>query len=312
MVQKPPRLRPADRVSIVAPAGPFDRESFEAGFDVLARRYEPVFDPGISSKARYLAGDDDRRLAELHQALRDDRTRAVFCARGGYGAMRLLRRLHLDDAPPKPLIGFSDITSLHLALLARGRASIHGPVLTQLAKQPPDSLERLFTLLESDQPAPPLPGTRSLVPGRVRGRLIGGNLSVLTRLLGTPYLPDLRGALLFIEDVGERPYRLDRMWTHLDLAGVFARDTGVAGIVLGEFTTCLEPSADYTPDTILEELARATNLPCAAGFLFGHDDINHSLPHGCLAELDASTTSPPTLSFLEPFAETSPSAPSTS
>src|SRR3954469_25513092 len=130
VVQKPPRLRPADRVSVIAPAGPFDRESFEAGFDVLPRRYEPIFDPGLFSKARYLAGDDDRRLAELHQALRDDRTRAVFCARGGYGAMRLLKPLPLDGAP-KPLVGFSDITSLHLALLAGDRASIHGPVLTQ-------------------------------------------------------------------------------------------------------------------------------------------------------------------------------------
>jgi muramoyltetrapeptide carboxypeptidase len=296
VVQKPPRLRPADRVSIIAPAGPFDRESFEAGFDVLARRYEPVFDPGLYSSTRYLAGDDDRRLSELHHALRDDRTRAVFCARGGYGAMRLLKRLQLDSTPLKPLIGFSDITSLHLALLARGRTSIHGPVLTQLAKQPPDSLERLYALLESDQPAPPLLGTRTLVPGRARGRLVGGNLSVLTRLLGTPYFPDLRGALLFLEDVGERPYRLDRMWTHLDLAGAF---TGAAGIVLGDFTRCEEPQADYTSDTILGELARATNLPCAAGFPFGHSDINHALPHGCLAELDSDAR---TLTFLEPFA----------
>ncbi|HVE83324.1 MAG TPA: LD-carboxypeptidase [Myxococcales bacterium] len=299
MVQKPPRLRPADRVSIVAPAGPFDRESFEAGFEVLARRYEPVFDPGLYTSTRYLAGDDDRRLRELESALRDDRTRAVFCARGGYGAMRLLRRLRLDDSIPlKPLIGFSDITTLHLAFLARGRATIHGPVLTQLAKQPPDSLERLYTLLESDQPAPPLPGARTCVPGRARGPLAGGNLSVLTRLLGTPFLPDLRGALLFLEDVGERPYRLDRMWTHLDLAGVF---TQVSGIVLGDFTSCAEPSADYTADTVLGELARATNLPCAAGFRFGHGDVNHALPHGCLAELDANA-SPPTLTFLEPFA----------
>ena len=302
MVQKPPRLKPADRVSIIAPAGPFDRESFEAGFDVLARRYEPVFDAGLYSKSRYLAGDDDRRLAELHQSLRDDRTRAVFCARGGYGAMRLLRRLHLTDAPLKPLIGFSDITSLHLALLARDRASIHGPVLTQLAKQPPDALERLYTLLESDQPAPPLAGTRALVPGRARGRLVGGNLSVFTRLLGTPYLPDLRGALLFLEDIGERPYRLDRMWTHLDLAGVF---TQVSGLVLGDFTNCAEPAAaaaDYGADTILEELARATGLPCAAGFPFGHGEVNHALPHGVLAELDSDSTATPTLTFLESFA----------
>src|SRR5205814_8273868 len=150
---------PAARLRCLAPAAPSHPESSEAAFAPLARRYEPIFDPGLFSKARYLAGDDDRRLAELHQALRDDRTRAVFCARGGYGAMRLLKRLQLDGAPPKPLVGFSDITSLHLAFLARDRASIHGPVLTQLAKQPTDSLERLFGLLESDLSARLFVGT---------------------------------------------------------------------------------------------------------------------------------------------------------
>ncbi len=291
---KPPALRRGDKVRVVAPSGPFDREGFERGVAVLEERYVPVYDDGLFERARYLAGDDPRRLTELRAAFLDDDCRAVFCARGGYGVMRLLPSLDLAGLPHKPLVGFSDITALHCALQGQGRVSFHAPVLTQLGRQAHDVPSRLWDLLESDGPAQALRGERTFVSGTVEGPLVGGNLSVLTRLLGTPYLPDLRGAILLLEDVGERPYRLDRMWTHLRLAGVFE---GVRGVVLGDFTLCEERGESYGPLDILAELARETNLPCAAGFPIGHGDVNQAVPLGVQVRLDADDAR---LEFLEP------------
>lgn len=288
-------LRPHDPVAVIAPASGFERAAFDAGLAVLAGRYRPEYGPGIFTRHRYLAGDDARRLEELTAALADPRLKAVFCARGGYGATRLLTRLMQAALPgaPKPLVGFSDITALHLWLQAHGWISIHGPVLTQLGRLPATTHARLFALLESADPAPPLHGTDTYVPGVAEGRLIGGNLSVLSRVLGTPYMPVLDEAVLLLEDQGERPYRLDRIWTHLELAGVFAR---VRGIVLGSFTECEESNAPYHSGEVLRELARATGLPCAAGFPIGHGADNKAVALGVRVRLDADSR---TLSFLE-------------
>ena len=288
-------LKPQDPVAVIAPASGFDRPSFEQGLAVLAGRYRPEYEPGIFTKQRYLAGDDARRLAELTRALGDPRIRGVFCARGGYGATRLLAQLRAL-APPadaKPLVGFSDITALHLWLGAHHRMSVHGPVLTQLGRLPHATHARLFSLLESAQPAGQLQATDTYVPGVAEGRLVGGNLSVLSRMLGTPWMPELEDTILLLEDFGERPYRLDRMWTHLELAGVFAR---VRGIVLGTFTQCEEKEAPYTSSEVLRELVRATGLPCAAGFPIGHGAENEPLALGVKVRLDAGARR---LTFLQ-------------
>jgi muramoyltetrapeptide carboxypeptidase len=291
--QKPLLLRPRDPVHVVAPAGPFDRPTFEAGLALIAQRYSPQYEPGLYESHRYLAGDDRRRRDELSRALLDSRARALFCARGGYGSMRLVADLPLADMASTMLVGFSDITTLHLALQAQGRVSIHGPVLTQLGKQPPDVQERLFRLLESPEPPPPLTGSATYVPGTAEGPLLGGNLSLFIHLLGTPFMPALDGAVLLLEDIGERPYRLDRMWTHLRLAGVFER---VRGIVLGDFTECEERNAAYTSADVLRSLAEETGLPCAAGFPIGHGTLNYPVPLGTSVRLDASEAR---LTFLE-------------
>lgn len=288
-----PALRPGDPVVAVAPAGPFDRASFEAGLEVIARRYRVHYDPGLLTRHRYLAGNDERRLAELASALADRGTRAVFCARGGYGVMRLLPGLEGIEPAPKPVIGFSDITALHQLLQRRRLVSIHGPVLTQLPRLDEHAHARLFELLESDAPAAELTGEDTYVDGTVEGPLLGGNLAVLTRLLGTPFLAPLEGAILLLEDVGERPYRLDRMWTHLALAGVFRQ---VRGIVLGDFIGCEDKEADYSSAEVLRELATATGLPCAAGFPIGHGARNQPLPLGVRVRLDAGSRR---LTFLE-------------
>jgi muramoyltetrapeptide carboxypeptidase len=293
---RPPALRPADTVAVVAPAGPFDRSSFEAGLAILAARYRVRVGEGIFARARYLAGDDGRRLDELAAALADDDVRAVIAARGGYGAMRLLARLapKLAGLRPRAVVGFSDITALHGALQAAGWVSIHGPVVTQLGGQPPEVVERLFRLLESPaEPAPALSGV-PLVGGVAEGPLVGGNLSVLTRLLGTPHLPPLDGAVLLLEDIGERPYRLDRMWTHLALAGVFGR---VRGLALGEFTDCEDPAGEHGSAEVLAELAAETGLPCVGELAIGHGAVNEPVPLGARVRLDAAAGR---LEFLEP------------
>ena len=293
--QPVPALRPGDRVAVIAPASGFERETFEAGLARISARYRCEFGSGVFERQRYLAGSDARRLAELNAALADPGIRAVFCVRGGYGATRLLTRLagHAPPGAPKPLVGFSDITALHLWLLRHGRTSVHGPVLTQLARLADATAARLFELLESPRPAAALSGTASYVGGSAEGVLIGGNLSVLTRMLGTPWMPPLDGAILLLEDQGERPYRLDRMWTHLQLAGAFAR---VRGIALGTFTSCEEPGAPYTSADVLRELAADTGLPCAAGFPIGHGEVNEPVPLGVRVRLDADA---PRLTFLE-------------
>jgi muramoyltetrapeptide carboxypeptidase len=292
------RLSPGDPVAVIAPASGFDRASFDAGLEVLARRYRPEYGPGLFEKHRYLAGSDQRRLTELRTALAEPRTRAVFCARGGYGATRLLAAL-AHDSPPGPhkaLVGFSDITALHLWLGAHARISIHGPVLTQLGRLPAATHERLYALLEGRAVAEPLSGTATYVPGSAEGRLVGGNLSMLSRVIGTPFMPVLEDSVLLLEDTGERPYRLDRMRTHLELAGVFRR---VRGIVLGSFTGCEEQDAPYSSAQLLAELATATGLPCAAGFPVGHGATNEPVPLGTRVRLDAGARR---LTFLEPAA----------
>ncbi len=282
----PPPLQKGDRVAVVAPSGPFDRPTFDKGLEVIARRYQPVFTERIFERHRYLAGTDASRRADLQAALDDHSVKAVFAARGGYGSMKLLPSLRLSS--PRHLVGFSDFTSLHCAAQKQGWRSLHAPVLTQLGKQPADVIERLFALLEG-QPVTPLTGLRTVSGGIAEGPLLGGNLSVFTRLIGTPWLPELRGSVLLLEDVGEKPYRLDRMWMHLHLAGLFE---GVRGIVFGDFTGCDEK--DHTAADVLDELAFTLGIPCAAGFRIGHGEVNQPVMLGAPVRLDADAK---TLSF---------------
>jgi muramoyltetrapeptide carboxypeptidase len=164
---------------------------------------------------------------------------------------------------------------------------VHGPVVTQLANLPADDQAALYRLLEDPAPGVVLSGLEGVVPGRARGRLVGGNLEVFSRLVGTPFLPDLAGAILFIEDLGERPYRIDRLVTHLDLAGVFG---AVSGVVVGDFSACLEPeptraSSPPVGEVLADRLGRLA-IPVAQGAPVGHGTRNVALPYGVTCELD--------------------------
>jgi len=291
-VIRPPRLRPGDVIRVVAPSGPVPREAFLAGAAVLRARYDVRFDEGVFAREGFLAGPDQRRLGELGAALADPDARAVVMARGGYGLLRLLPFLDpaLLAARPRPLVGFSDGTAL-LAYAARaGVAAIHGPVVTQLGNLGEGDQRALFDLLENPNPGVLLTGLGPVIPGRASGPLVGGNLEVFSRLIGTRFLPDLAGAILFIEDLGERPYRIDRMLTALDLAGVF---DAVSAVVVGEFTGCDEPEATRAQsptaeEVLIERLGRLA-IPVVVGAAVGHGTRNRALPYGALCELDAFT-----------------------
>lgn len=275
------------RLGILAPASPFPAERFEAGLNVLRQLgFQPVIHYQAYAKTGYLAGSDADRLNALYDLLADPSIDAVMAARGGYGIHRLLE--HLDrrrlQGALKPVIGFSDVTALHAVWAQLGQASLHGPVVTQLADLPAADQE-VFAQALAGAPGLRYLGQTTVHPGRAAGPLFGGCLSVLVPLLGTPYFPSLAGKILLLEDVGEVPYRIDRMLTHLRLSGALSQ---VAGIAVGEWVKC-EPARAGEP-TAVEVLAERTadlGVPVLYGLPFGHGQTNRAVWLGAEVELDA-------------------------
>lgn len=301
VLSKPERLRRGDRVRLIAPASPFDPGLFRAGQQVLeGLGLVPVVSRGAFAREGFLAGNDQRRADKLKSALREEDTKAVWCIRGGYGTARLLPSLDLPRLRrhPKLFVGFSDVTAL-LAQLAHpgGFVAIHGPVVTQLSRLPASDLRWLETLLFNSS-APqrvPLGRSRTLVPGKAEGRLMAGNLSILASLAGTPFAPDLRGAVLCIEDASEAAYRLDRLFWQMVSAGLLKR---VRGIVLGELVGCKpEGSGRHSARRVLERAVAELGFPAISGAAFGHGSRNVALPVGVRVRLDAGAG---TLTLLEP------------
>lgn len=270
---------------VVAPSGAVPRATFLAGIAALGDRYRLVFDDSLFATAGYLAGDDERRLGELEDALADDQARGVFCARGGYGMMRLLHRLDLRRlaVAPKVVVGFSDLTALHAVLYRAGWVSVHGPTVTQMSVLPREDMEHLFALLEDAAPAPRWT-CRPLAGGQAEGPLVGGNLELVTRLLGTPHLPPLDGTVLAFEEVGERPYRIDRSLTQLGLAGVWRR---VVAVVVGDLTRCTnDPPAPPSAEEVVAERLAGLGLPVVVAAPFGHGVRHRAFAHGGRVHVD--------------------------
>jgi muramoyltetrapeptide carboxypeptidase len=284
----PRRLSPGDRVAVVAPGGPIERERLELGAEKLrALGLTPVFDDRLFAKASYLAGDDAHRLALLQAAIDDPGVAAVWAARGGYGVTRLLPRLRLRSLRerPKLVCGFSDITALHAALGALGLGSLHGPNVGQVGELTPRAFDQLRETIFSSLPPPALEGATPLAAGTARGTLLGGNLTMLASLCGTGYLPSFSGAILLLEDVGERPYRLDRCLTQLRNARALE---GVRGLALGTFPGCEERETKEGVGPVFEELARTLGVPAAIGFPVGHVSDNCPALLGAEVELIAT------------------------
>lgn len=312
LLNKPPALRPGDVIGIAAPASlPTDMTAIDRGIETLERRgYEirrvrPRFD-----RHGFLAGPDNLRIDEMNAFLRDPAVRAIIAVRGGYGTLRLLP--HLDyqaaQANPKLIIGYSDITALQLAMLTKaGVPSLSGPMVAVEWGAPDEPSEDLFWALTRGQSIGALvhPNSEPLIPmrsGTVEGQLIGGNLCLITRLIGSPYLPSLRGAILFLEEVGEEPYRIDGMLAQLKLSGILDE---IGGLVIGGFTEW-EPEHDrptLSLDDVVNHYIRELDVPVATGLLYGHFPVKHTMPIGIRArlEVDSSTAS---LSLLEAVVDT--------
>lgn len=284
----PPPLAPGALVAVVAPSGPFDRDELLRGLSWLRTRYRLRVSAGVLARAGYLAGDDARRAAELAGALTDPQVEAILCARGGYGAMRVTDRVPWEAlaARPRWIVGFSDATTLHVEANARGIASVHAPNVTGLGRAI-TAAERASLIAALETPRAPLAWTDLHVvhAGRAEGPLVGGNLALVAAMAGSGRLAIPPGAILALEDVTERPYRIDRMLTSLALGGHLAR---VAGLVLGDFTQC-EPGPDGTRlEDVLAERTRALGVPVLAGAPFGHGARNHAFVLGRRVELSGT------------------------
>lgn len=284
----PPRIRPGAVVAVVAPASPFDRQELFRGLAWLGARYRLRLSSGILERVGYLAGDDARRADELSRAMTDPAVEAIFCARGGYGAMRILDTLPWDAfvARPKWLVGFSDVTALHVTANGRGVATLHAPNVTGLGRTiaPAERLS-FIEALESER-HDTWTGLEVLRAGTARGPMVGGNLALVTAMAaaGRLVIPD--GAIVALEDVTERPYRIDRMLTSLLLGGYLAR---AAGIVFGGFTSC-EPGPDgVAAEDVLRERTASLGVPVVARAPFGHGAPNHAFVLGKTATLDGDT-----------------------
>jgi muramoyltetrapeptide carboxypeptidase len=302
-VVRPPKLVRGNRIALIAPAGPLLERDDLTRAEALcgALGYEPVLGKSASARHGYLAGTDDQRLSDLNAALADPSIDAVWCIRGGYGSIRLLERVDFAGLAkrPKALIGFSDITALLNAVTRlTGIVTFHGPVAR--SSMPAFSRWHFERILSGAEPAgrlgriPDLPDV--LVPrenrivtlcgGMAEGPLAGGNLTLLQCLIGTPYFPELAGAILFLEDVGEDLYRVDRMLAHLQLIGALRR---LAGVLVGRFTDLQRFGGDGALgfDEVLANYFQPLGIPVAYGFPIGHIDAQWTLPLGIRARLDA-------------------------
>ena len=301
--RRPPRLRAPARIALIAPSGPLlDRDDLQrAGELCRALGHEPVLGSHAGHRYGYLAGHDHERLADLNAALTADDVDAVWCIRGGYGVTRILSGVDFAALArrPKPVIGFSDITALLNALTrVTGVITFHGPTarhpLTAFGRRhfervlsspaAPGRLERLAP--PGGVLVPAAPRIVTIVPGRAEGILIGGNLTLLQCLVGTPWQPAFAGALLFLEDVGEDLYRVDRALSHLRLAGALEQ---LAGVVVGQFTGLRRATSDggLGFDEVLASYFEPLRVPTASGFPIGHVDDQWTLPIGARAALDA-------------------------
>lgn len=290
MLRAPP-LRPGAPVAVIAPASaPRDPARYREGLIRLRSLFDvrTAWAPG--QERGYLAGPDEVRTAALHDAIRDPVIRAIVCVRGGYGTIRLLHRIDWSLARDHPtlLIGYSDITILHMAFFARvGWTGVSGPVVTEWAKIGDETLDSFLRLVQGGTPQLSEDTLSTLSPGAASGPLLGGNLSVLTRLVGTPYAPDWSGAILVLEDVGEAPYRIDRMLAHLQHAGVL---DAIKGVILGYFREETSDSRGPTLslDTIFQDYFGGRSYPVVSNLRYGHLLPRTSLPLGVPVRLQAT------------------------
>ena len=311
---KPPRLRAGDTVGLIAPAMFSDdlAQVEEVKATIVGMGLVPKVAPHVTARYGYLAGDDRMRAGDINAMYADETVRAVFAIHGGWGSARLLPFLDwaVIRRNPKLLIGFSDVTALHMAFAAHaGFPTLHAPnagngwqpmsqeSFRALAFDAGTPLFRNPDLATIDPLAQERWRTTTIRPGKASGKLLGGNLSVLASLAGTHWLPDFTGAILFIEETGEAEYRIDRLLTQLGQAGILAK---AAGIVFGQCTRCTAGTPDYIGFTVPQLLAQhlgPLGVPAFHGANIGHVGNQLAIPEGVRAEIDAAAG---TIQILEP------------
>jgi muramoyltetrapeptide carboxypeptidase len=284
----PPKLEAGDTIGIAAPGSPFNLKELKTGVSVLeSMGFRTHCPEGIFNKDGYLAGSDESRAAVLNDLFDDRKIKAIICARGGFGSMRTFSRLDNDiiSRNPKIIAGFSDVTALLSFIYEKCRlVTLHGPMITTLSGASNLTKSAMFSALASrlDFDIKLRKGI-TLKSGIASGALLGGNLATLCHLAGTSFLPSYRGRILFIEEIGEAPYRIDRMLTHMKLAGCF---NGLAGLLLGSFTGCGPAKKIYE---IVTGVFGDMDIPVLAGFDGGHGKENIAIPFGIKTMIDADS-----------------------
>ncbi len=299
---KPKRLPEGAKLGLVAPASPIYAQS---DFNRMIRSlsdlgYELVLGDHIEDRKGYLAGSDENRVADLHRMFQDNSIDGILCTRGGYGSNRILDLIDFEliKANPKPFIGFSDITSLHMAIYKEtGLITFHGPVGKSYWNDfTVDSWSSI--LHEGNAPLYRTPGDQSdsftINTGSAEGILLGGNLTVLTSLLGSDYLPEFDGSILFLEDIGEDIYRIDRMFSQLALSGILKK---INGLVFGKCTECNQNSNSLSLQEVLSHYLVPLNVPAFYGAMISHEEQNWTIPVGVQAKINANLQ---TIEILEP------------
>ncbi|MDH5523400.1 MAG: LD-carboxypeptidase [Desulfobulbaceae bacterium] len=284
----PPTLGPGDTIGLAAPAGPVIREKdFADGVKILREMgFEVKYQRDIMRRTGYLAGPDQERISELHDLWRDPEVKAIMAVRGGYGCLRLAPHLDLEllRLHPKIVIGFSDLTVLlNIIVRQTGAMALHGPMLTTLPRSDRESLASFFHAITGRLPDQIKADDLEIITGgNAQGRLVGGNLTCLSHLIGTPYEPQWEKSILLLEDVAEAPYRLDRMLSHLWEAGALRK---ISGLILGGFEECgdIEPIWQRALELLKEQ-----NIPIWGNFPTGHGPANLTLPLGCEVIMDSS------------------------
>ena len=300
LLRKPAQLRPGDTIGVVSPAGPLNDERLERlqsairylenkGYNVVLGRY-------LRERHGYLAGSDDMRADDVNDMLRRDDVQAIFCTRGGYGLTRILEKIDYSAAmsQPKIMLGYSDVTALQMALLTQARMiSFSGPMIAiELGADPaPMTEDSMWSMLTSDVSEISMDELSDdlahiMSGGKAEGRLIGGCLSVLVSILGTPYMPDMNGTILLLEDIGEELYKIDRYLSQLKNAGIL---DAVKGVLLGRF---VDIAADENDNPIqLQDVLNfyfgSLKVPVLVNIPYGHSSLNLTLPIGCPVQLDA-------------------------
>ncbi len=282
----PPALSAGSTLRVIAPSGPFDAPLIWRGLGFLAERYRVRYDRSMFERDGYLAGSDARRAAELEAALCEPGVAAVLCARGGYGASRFAHRIDwsLLRRHPRWLCGFSDVTALHVEAAAAGVASLHACNVGALGRSDARTRAALIDQLEAPRRPRRFDGLTCLRPGTAEGTLFGGNLTLLHACAAAGRLRLPERCVLLVEDVGELPYRVDRMLTTLVVGGHLGR---VTGVVAGDFTDCRPGRDGRSIRDVIDAVLSPLGIPIATGLPVGHGLVNEPLVLGAPAILDA-------------------------